>query len=114
MTSLTIDLDFGEKEKFKKNNIKRVKRICRKIMKHFGISPKIHITRKGYHILVNHLPISFQETLVWRYRLGDDIKRIQFDMESKFKPKGILFTRKDDFKVREIEYGDLCKMEGIN
>lgn len=103
-----MDLDFQDEEERDSGEAKeKVREVCDRIKKEFGRHPKIHKTRKGYHIFIGGLRMSFEESLEWRKKLSDDEKRIFFDTESEFKPKQILFTRKDGHEVKEIKYKDL-------
>jgi hypothetical protein len=63
---------------------------------------KIRKTSKGWHVAWHLLPITEEESLNYRRRLGDDSNRILLDSICKKKIKQVLFTEKET-----IYYGGL-------
>jgi hypothetical protein len=63
---------------------------------------KIRKTSKGWHVAWHLLPITEEESLNYRRRLGDDPNRILLDSLCKKKIKQVLFTEKET-----IYYGGL-------
>jgi hypothetical protein len=100
---ITVDLDNVTE--------KKVRQIFRRCCKLINKTPEIYKTRKGYHLIVSGLPISFKQSLLLRRKLGDDFQRILFDIECNSKPRQILWNEKryenKVFKVQPIKYGDL-------
>ena len=83
---VTIDLD--TKSKFAL--FKTLFRGCAYFMK----IPEIRETAKGYHIIWRGLNITEEQCYTYRYKLGDDKKRIQLDMCSDKRIKQVLFREK--------------------
>jgi len=48
-----------------------------------------------FHLKCHYLKISFKTSLFLRLLLGDDKRRVKFDMRRTKKPKAILWTEKD-------------------
>jgi hypothetical protein len=57
--------------------------------------PEIRKTSKGWHLIFRNLPITEEESLNYRRRLGDDPNRILLDSICKKKIKQVLFTEKE-------------------
>jgi len=93
---VTIDLDERNEEKLLK--------IIAYFVKNFKVFPEVRISSsgRGYHVVVRGLNISFEESIRLRKKLGDDAKRIEFDLKTKFKPKQILFREKNGKKAKVI------------
>jgi hypothetical protein len=64
--------------------------------------PEIRKTSKGWHLIFRNLPITEEESLNYRRKLGDDPNRILLDSICKKKIKQVLFTEKET-----IYYGGL-------
>jgi len=88
---VTIDVDGGELEALIKllNLIHYTRMFPR-------AKYEMYRTRRGYHIVARDLPITFQESLLLRMMVGDDVTRIALDEVDEAKPKQVLFTWKRD------------------
>lgn len=64
---------------------------------------EMYKTRRGYHIVVRDLPISFSESLLLRMTVGDDPERIWLDEICDDKPKQVLFTEKHGYKRQKLD-----------
>lgn len=51
--------------------------------------------RRKFHLKAHYLSISFRTSLLLRLLLGDDKRRVRFDMRRTKKPKQILWSEKD-------------------
>ena len=50
--------------------------------------------RKGVHLVVSDLEMTYLQSAAFRRLIGDDGKRLQFDLEAGLKPKQILWDEK--------------------
>lgn len=58
------------------------------------------VTRRGYHIGWNKLPLSEHKMYVHRLMLRDDEKRVKLDRICRFKPKQTFFNFKKIFPIK--------------
>jgi len=95
---VTIDID--------RKSRRRLRKVYRRLIKLTGKAPKVYLSafRKGYHLIVSDINISYKESLKMRLKCGDDVKRLYFDMEADGKPRQILWSRKEILFSRSGEY----------
>lgn len=97
---VTVDLDYPSQFQLLKTYFNMKQLGCVEICESSG--------GKGYHLIVNGLPITPQQSIELRRWLGDDQNRIHFDEHThKHKPKQILFTKKENRKIRWIDEKNL-------
>jgi len=99
---VTLDLDHVSELETLKTYL-RMKRMGR-------VEAELSARRKGPHLIVSGLPITFQESIELRRWLGDDTARIDFDEYLyEYKTKQVLFTKKGkDVVVPLDEKNFLC------
>jgi len=97
---ITLDID--------DRSVRNVKKVIKRVEKFLGKKPdEIYVTRKGFHLVIKGLKISFWESLVWRALLGDDPYRVIYDMRCETKPKQILFSSKGGVETVRISLEEL-------
>lgn len=87
----TLDLD-NKKE----NYIKRKAELCQILFPECKVLYRQSSNKRGGHVAVYNCNLTWQESLQWRFLLGDDIKRISKD-RYRYKlgiPCQVLFTGK--------------------
>lgn len=75
--------------------------ICRKFPN------KIRPTRRGYHLIWQDIDVDERTMFEYRYRIGDDLKRIHLDMSCPKKPKQVLFSEKKIYNYEYDSFGNL-------
>lgn len=73
--------------------------LIRKLPREIRKSP----SKRGFHIIWDNTSLSPEQSLRYRYIIGDDRKRIMLDKKCKKRITQILFTNKKIFKIENGE-----------
>lgn len=88
-----------------------------KLKEYTGKEPEVYLSSSGhgYHFIVHDMKISFDESLIIRELCGDDPIRIRLDKVTCYKPKAVLWIKKDGKRAKRIEnFPEYFKKKAIN
>jgi len=100
---ITVDLDYP-------SELQKLKTYLR--MKNMGIVEVCESSGgNGFHMIISGLNLTLQEVIELRRWLGDDTGRIYFDeLGYQFKPKQVLFTKKDKKHIQWLDEGNILAL----